>query len=111
MPQLAPEYSSADTLAECCAREWSKRQEIQEMILADLAMKGIDSVDVDKIFSEYEEAQLNLRKKLNGPDALNLRKSEINLRSHHIVGGIYGLDYFHQPKQNVKIGKVFLTTG
>lgn len=102
MPKVPPSSSYPPTLGECSAKEWTKREEIKAGLGNDL--------DVDKIYGEFEEAQMNLRRKLRGPEVLKLRPNEINLRSHRIVGGIYGIDYLEQPKQSVKIGKVFLTT-
>lgn len=126
MPQLPPHCRYPRTLGECCAEEWRMRQEIKEIETANLHQQqerqpgggnsgaqidpGASYVDVDRMYAEYEEAQMALRRRLRGPEMLKLRPTEINLRSHRIVGGIYGIDYLEQPKQNVKIGRVFLTT-
>lgn len=103
------------TLAECCADEWRKRQEIKEQLqhlnATNTSSESSSSyTNVDRVYGEYEEAQMQLRRRLRGVEMLKLRPTEINLRSHRIVGGIYGIDYLEQPKQNVKIGRVFLTT-
>lgn len=120
MPTLPAHCGYPQTLAECSAEEWRKREEIKEVARATLMEQqqqqggafdpATTYIDVDKIYAEFEEGQLNLRKKMKGPEAMKLRPTEINLRSHRIVGGIYGIDYLEQPKQNVKIGRVFLTT-
>lgn len=114
MPKLPAHCCYPKTLAECCAEEWRKRQEIKESVHQQQTNGLCDPcssyIDVDRVYAEYEESQMQLRKKLKGPDMLKLRPTEINLRSHRIVGGIYGIHYLEQPKQNVKIGKVFLTT-
>lgn len=121
MPKLPAHCSYPKTLAECCAEEWRRRQEIKETATSDNQQENSQTngamvdpysnyIDVDRLYGEFEEAQMQLRKKLKGPEMLKLGPSEINLRSHRIVGGIYGIDYLEQPKQNVKIGKVFLTT-
>lgn len=119
MPKLPAHCSYPDSLAECCADEWRKREEIKEIATANLVQESSGNpaldpattyIDVDKIYGEFEESQMALRKRLKGPEMLKLRPTEINLRSHRIVGGIYGIDYLEQPKQNVKIGKVYLTT-
>lgn len=116
MPKLPLHCCYPKTLAECCAEEWRKRQEIKEVAAQEQPPQtnGPDPsssyIDVDRLYAEFEESQITLRKKLKGPEMLKLGPNEINLRSHRIVGGIYGIDYLEQPKQNVKIGKVFLTT-
>lgn len=120
MPKLPVYCQYPSTLAECGTQEWKKREEIKEMARVQMeAMQkepgnqmdpGSTYIDVDKVYAENEETQVMLRRKFKGPDALKLRPSEINLRNHRIVGGIYGIDYLEQPKQNVKIGRVYLTT-
>lgn len=120
MPKLPAHCCYPKTLAECCAEEWRKREEIKGIAAsANLTVAANQEgnqdpassyMDVDKMYGEFEESQMALRKKLKGPEVLKLGPSEINLRSHRIVGGIYAIDYLEQPKQNVKIGKVYLTT-
>lgn len=111
MPKLPAHCSHPKTLAECCAEEWRKRQELKEhQPLTNGPEPSSNYIDVDRLYAEFEECQMTMRKRLRGPEMLRLRPTEINLRSHRIVGGIYGIDYLEQPKQNVKIGRVFLTT-
>jgi hypothetical protein len=37
-----------------------------------------------------------------GPQSLGLDEFEVNLRSHRITGGIFQIEYFEQPLQDVK---------
>lgn len=62
-------------------------------------------VDVEKLYSEYEEEVNKKKRRKKGPEALNLPEFIINLRSHRIVGGIYALDYLEQPQQEVKVSQ------
>lgn len=117
IPKLPAHCCFPLSLAEASAEEWRKREEIKEVAKATLIEQQQQQsgtlttyIDVDKIYADFEEAQMALRKKLKGPEVMRLRPTEINLRSHRIVGGIYGIDYLEQPKQNVKIGSVYLTT-
>lgn len=59
-------------------------------------------IDVDKMYTEYEDELNNLEKEKMGPIAMNLGEFESNLRSHRITGGIFLLEYLEQPLQNVK---------
>lgn len=122
MPKAGPAFYQR-TLAECTQLEWKKREEIKEIANKELsksdpANAAVQSslvsnvIDIDKVYTEFEEEQLALKKRLKGPESMKLQKTEINLRSHRIVGGIYCIDYLEQPKQNVKIcnSRAFLTT-
>lgn len=60
-------------------------------------------VDVDKLFIDYIEECKKRKRALTGPNILNLKEFELNLRKYRIVGGIYSLEYVEQPEQNVKL--------
>lgn len=69
-------------------------------------------IDVDKIYTEYEDDLNKEIRKQKGPDGLNLKKFDINLRSHRIVAGIYCVEYLEQPHQDTKTNcRTFLRTG
>lgn len=64
---------------------------------------------MDKIYNEYEEELNNEIRKQKGPDGLNLRQFDVNLRKHKIVAGIYCVEYLEQPDQDTKTdNKTFL---
>uniref|UniRef100_A0A1B0CGU5 Axonemal 84 kDa protein n=1 Tax=Lutzomyia longipalpis TaxID=7200 RepID=A0A1B0CGU5_LUTLO len=104
--------------------EWQKRKELLEKALAEkkaqIEISQFDTmeppaapavIDIDKLYADYETEQNRIEKRRKGPEGLALGATDVNLRSHRIVGGIYCIDYLDQPKQDVKIGsKSFLTT-
>lgn len=44
-----------------------------------------------------------MERKQKGRDGLKLKPFDINLRSHHIVAGIYCVEYLEQPHQDTKL--------
>lgn len=68
-------------------------------------------LDVDKIFTDYEDEIRREERRKKGPESLNLKETEVNLRSHRMTGGVYHFDYVEQPQQHVKLGpKAYLRT-
>lgn len=68
-------------------------------------------IDIDKIYTEYEEELNKEIRQQKGPDGLNLKNFDINLRSHRIVAGIYCVEYLEQPHQDTKTNcRTFLRT-
>lgn len=68
-------------------------------------------VDVDKLYMDYIGNLIKVSRQRKGPNALNLKEFEINLRRYRIIGGVYALDYCEQPEQNVKLSaKSYLRT-
>lgn len=59
-------------------------------------------IDVDRMYTEYEDELNAIERAKMGPESLNLDEFEINLRSHRITGGIFQIDYVEQPLQDVK---------
>jgi hypothetical protein len=59
-------------------------------------------IDVDRMYTEYEDEMNEIERQKMGPDSLNLNEFEVNLRSHRITGGIILIEYLDQPLQNVK---------
>lgn len=68
-------------------------------------------LDVDKIFTDYEDEIRREERRKKGPESLNLKDTEVNLRCYRITGGVYHFDYVEQPQQHVKLGpKAYLRT-
>ncbi|GAB0101009.1 dynein axonemal intermediate chain 7 [Sergentomyia squamirostris] len=112
-------------LRQCTKIEWNKRRELvqkaleQKKAALEAAQRDILAtvpkdpivIDAEKLYADYEAEQNRIERKKKGVDGLHLKPTDVNLRSHRIVGGIYCIDYLDQPKQDVKIGsKSFLTT-
>lgn len=96
-------------------KEWKKRKEILQMTL-EQATKGSSNVqgfeqeeaqqraiDIDKIYTEYEDELNKARRKSMSPGALNLTEFDVNLRSHRIVGGVFCIDHLDQPQQDKRL--------
>lgn len=60
-------------------------------------------IDVDKIYSEYENGMAQMERKEKGIEGLKLKPFDVNLRSHRIVAGIYCVEYLEQPQQDTKL--------
>lgn len=68
-------------------------------------------VDVDKIYNEFVDEQIKAHRQQIGPDALQLKEFEINLRRYRIINGVYVLEYLEQPEQDTKLrSNYFLRT-
>lgn len=118
-------------LSQAAKREWRKRKELEKTARVETESKpamadsgvgavpfdnfellNIPIVDIDKIYMDYVNDIMKKDRLRKGPQALNLKEFEVNLRHYRIVGGIYCLDYFEQPEQCVKLSsKSYLRTG
>lgn len=92
-------------------REWKKRKELlQKALFQIFNEKPEDSdeanqprvIDVDRMYTEYEDELNAIERAKMGPESLSLDEFEVNLRSHRITGGICQIDYVEQPLQDVK---------
>lgn len=99
------------TLRQTTKREWKKRKELLEKALFQIFNEKPDDsdevnqprvIDVDRMYTEYEDELNAIERAKMGPESLNLDEFEINLRSHRITGGIFQIDYVEQPLQDVK---------
>lgn len=114
-------------LSQAAKREWRKRKELEKTARAESVSKpaataisttesgagavpfdsfellNIPIVDIDKLYMDYVKDIMKRDRLRNGPQALNLKEFEVNLRHYRIVGGVYCLDYFEQPEQSVKL--------
>lgn len=106
--------------------EWKKRKEVLKMVLEEIltdkpppeetpddaeSVAPPRELDVDKIFTDYEDELRKEERRKKGPESLKLGETEVNLRSHRMTGGVYYFDYVEQPKQQVKLGpKSYLRT-
>lgn len=76
-----------------------KRYSIKERVFIPPKVTENTIVEVTADFIEFEDQSFrNLRNSL-GPNALNLDKNEINLRSNRILGGLYAINYLQRPSQ------------
>lgn len=119
-------------LSQAAKKEWLRRKELEKTARAENESKPAPSygggegavpfdnfeilnmpiVDVDKLYMDYITDIMKNDRLRKGPQALNLKEFELNLRQYRIVGGIYCLDYFEQPEQSVKLtSKSYLRTG
>lgn len=118
-------------LSQAAKKEWKKRKELEKTACAENESKptavygggegavpfdnfellNMPIVDVDKLYMDYVTDIMKKDSQRKGPQALNLKSFEINLRQYRVVGGIYCLDYFEQPEQSVKLSaKSYLRT-
>lgn len=125
---IIPTYDDGDrkklTLRQTTKREWKKRKELLQKALQQIFAneKPEESnnsaeenkprvIDVDRMYTEYEDKINAVEREKMGPLSLNLDEHEVNLRSHRITGGVYQIEYFEQPLQDVKsdAGALFRT--
>lgn len=106
--------------------EWFKRLEILQSTLdqpeEEIETESLEQeedeaslksrvIDVDKVYTEYEDTLKKEERKKRGPESLFLGEFEVNLRKCRLVGGIFCIDYLQQPIQNLKISqKTFMRT-
>lgn len=99
------------TLRQTTKREWKKRKELLQKALQQIFAneKPEDTeenkprvIDVDRMYTEYEDKINAVEREKMGPSSLNLDEHEVNLRSHRITGGVFQIEYFEQPLQDVK---------
>ncbi|CRK91757.1 CLUMA_CG005391, isoform A [Clunio marinus] len=100
------------TLRQTTKREWKKRKELLQQALFQIFNEKPDEasdepnvprvIDVDKMYTEYEDELNAIERNKMGRDSLKLDEFEVNLRSHKITGGIFQIDYLEQPLQDVK---------
>lgn len=109
-------YNDSDrkklTLRQTTKREWKKRKELLQKALFQIFNEKPEEsleepnqprvIDVDRMYTEYEDELNSIERAKMGPESLNLDEFEVNLRSHKITGGIFQIDYLEQPLQNVK---------
>lgn len=108
-------YENSDkkklTLRQTTKREWKKRKELLQKALVQIFNEKPDDseeqnqprvIDVDRMYTEYEDGLNATQREKMGPASLNLDEFEVNLRSHRITGGIFQIEYFEQPLQDVK---------
>uniref|UniRef100_A0A1I8PE80 IC97/Casc1 N-terminal domain-containing protein n=1 Tax=Stomoxys calcitrans TaxID=35570 RepID=A0A1I8PE80_STOCA len=102
-------------------KEWRKRKEILQNMLdecsKDIPMKELEkfeqeaanqksrekTLDVDKLYLEYEDELTKMRRKVIGPEGFNLHETDVNLRKYRIIGGVYCLDYLETPQQDKQL--------
>lgn len=60
-------------------------------------------LDVEKLYTEIAERKTNARLQRLAPSAFQMKEFELNLRKYRVVGGIYSIEYFEQPQQNIKL--------
>ena len=66
---------------------------------------------MDKLYTEHVDELIKIEREKKGSSALKLFETDVNMRSHRLVAGIYCLDYVEQPLQEVKIGnRTYLRT-
>lgn len=125
---IIPTYDDGDrkklTLRQTTKREWKKRKELLQKALQQIFAneKPEESnnsaeenkprvIDVDRMYTEYEDKINAVEREKMGPSSLNLDEHEVNLRSHRITGGVYQIEYFEQPLQDVRsdAGALFRT--
>lgn len=97
-------------------KEWRKRKEIlkeaKENTEDGKSKKNDGIIDVTKIYNQYEDELAKTIKKRKGPDGINLKEFDVNLRKYRMVGGIYCIEYVKQPQQDIKLNsKKYLRTG
>jgi hypothetical protein len=99
------------TLRQTTKREWKKRKELLQKALFQIFNEKAEEteepnqprvIDVDRMYTEYEDELNTIERGKMGPESLNLDEFEVNLRSHKITGGIFKIEYLEQPLQNVK---------
>lgn len=99
------------TLRQTTKREWKKRKELLQKALFQIFNEKPDDtdeanqprvIDVDQMYTEYEDGLNAIERAKMGPESLNLNEFEVNLRSHRITGGVFRIDYVEQPLQDVK---------
>lgn len=100
--------------------EWRKRKEILENMLQEFSkeipatdleqfeherdlISQQKSIDVDKMYLEYEDELSNSRKKAIGPAGFDLLATDVNLRKYRIIGGVYCTDYLEAPQQDKQL--------
>lgn len=62
-------------------------------------------MDADKLYANYENQQAAAQRLRKGPQQLNLKEFDINMRTHRIVAGIFYVQHFEQPQQDAKINE------
>lgn len=116
-------------LSQAARKEWKKRKELEKCARNEMEpvkpqhqadgsvpfdnfeLMNTPIVDVDKLYMDYIGNLIKVSRQRKGPNALNLKEFEINLRRYRIIGGVYALDYCEQPEQNVKLSaKSYLRT-
>jgi cancer susceptibility candidate protein 1 len=100
------------TLRKTTKREWKKRKELLQKALHQIFNEKPDpesadgdqprQIDIDKMYTEYEDGLNVIVRGKMGPEALGLGEFEVNLRRNKIVGGVYQIEYLEQPLQDVK---------
>lgn len=101
------------TLRKTTKREWKKRKELLQKALHQIFNEKPDEnpdtdpnqprqIDVDQMYTEYEDELTAIEREKKGPDALGLGEFEVNLRRNKIVGGVYQIEFLEQPMQDAK---------
>jgi cancer susceptibility candidate protein 1 len=101
------------TLRKTTKREWKKRKELLQKALFQIFNEKPDEsaegdanqprqIDVDRMYTEYEDELTAIERQKMGPESLNLGEFEVNLRKNKIVGGVFQIEYLEQPLQDVK---------
>jgi cancer susceptibility candidate protein 1 len=101
------------TLRRTTKREWKKRKELLQKALFQIFNEKPDEssdadpsqprmIDVDKIYTEYEDELNAIERRRMGPESLGLGEFEVNLRRNKIVGGVFQIEYLEQPLQDLK---------
>lgn len=99
------------TLQKTTKREWKKRKELLQKALHQIFNEKPDEnaegdssqprqIDVDKMYTAYEDELNALERKKMGPESLNLGEFEVNLRRNKTVGGVFQIEYLEQPLQD-----------
>lgn len=117
--QLKKKYIFHLDISKATRLEWNKRKQILKSVFDasedDGQMYSVqeakDPIDVNKIYMEYEAKCTQREHRLKGPEGLKLKEFEVNLRCHRIVAGVYSVEHFEQPEQDICLNpKSFLRT-
>lgn len=100
------------TLRKTTKREWKKRKELLQKALHQIFNEKPDEsldgdnlprqIDIDKMYTEYEDGLNAIERGRMGPEALCLGEFEVNLRRNKIVGGVFQIELLEQPLQDIK---------
>lgn len=114
-------YHSIDLLI-ATRKEWKLRQKIlknltkkkpkkKNLLDGEIAQQCPPLHEVEKLYNEITEKKDQNKRKHLSPNVFKMIEFEMNLRKYRIVGGIYSIEYFDQPQQNVKLSpNAFLRT-
>lgn len=92
--------TAEDTQTKKKFKKVAKEPEIEEPIIVD----ENTAVDCEEDFLMYDNEIYDNFNESIGPNSLNIKEHEINLRKYKILGGIYSFDYLNRPIQTINSG-------